>query len=203
MQLSRPHRYLIIPVLSACLTWVAGQAMAEPADWEIDPEHFSIVFAAGHIGFQQQLGMFLEASGNFRYDPESRELFAGRVEVRADSIFSNLDSRDDHLRSDDFLDVRRHPVIIFEATGYTPDRDGADEGTLHGNLTLLDQTHPVELDVTLNKRARYPIGHRRETLGISASTTINRSRWGMDYGVGGNLVGDAVSLRFELEALRQ
>lgn len=179
-----------------------GSAYAETAEWEIDPEHFSIAFEVDHIGYQQQIGLFLDAEGRFDYDPEARELIAGRVEVAAESVFTNHDKRDDHVRGDDFLDAGAHPRIVFEATGYTPgDDDGG--GTLSGNLTLLGQTHPVELDVTINKRAEYPFGHGRETLGISARTTIERSRWGMDYGVSNNLVGDAVALRFEFEAIRQ
>ncbi len=198
---------LRLAALLALLTLAAGHARAEPAEWLIDPEHFSIAFAAEHIGYQQQLGMFLEASGSFRYDPETRDLSAGRVEVQAGSVFSNHDARDNHLRSDDFLDAENHPVIVFEATDYTPsdsDSNGAEEqGTLAGNLTLLGNTRTVELTVTINKRARYPLGHRRETLGISARTTLFRSQWGMDYAVANNLVGDEVTLRFEFEALRQ
>ena len=180
-----------------------GHAMAEPSDWEIDPEHFSITFAVEHVGFQHQLGMFLEASGHFRYDPQARQLSGGRVEVQAASVFSNHQRRDDHLRSGEFLDAANHPVIVFEATGYTPRSGDSDGGTLAGNLTLLGNTHPVELDITLNKHADYPFGHRRETMGISARTTLLRSNWGMDYGVAGNLVGDEVALRFEFEALKQ
>lgn len=179
-----------------------GLAQAEPANWQIDPEHFSIGFEAGHIGYQDQLGLFLEGSGSFRYDPEAQELTSGRVEIQADSIFTNLNARDNHLRGRDFLNARRNPVIVFEATDYTPGTDGAS-GTLTGGLTLLGETHPVELNVTINKRGEYPFGHRRETLGISAHTTISRSLWGMDYGVADNLVGDQVTLRFEFEALRQ
>jgi polyisoprenoid-binding protein YceI len=133
------------------------------------------------------------------------------------SIFSNHKQRDDHLRSRDFLNARRNPVIVFEATDYTPDTTGAsseseangangeraETGVLTGDLTLLGNTHPVELDVTINKQARYPFGHRRETLGISARTMILRSLWGMDYGVADALVGDEVTLRFEFEALQQ
>ena len=122
-------------------------AFAELAEWEIDPEHFSIAFEAKHIGFQQQLGFFLEGSGRFSYDPETQQLSAGRVEINADSLFSNHDHRDDHLKSRDFLNVRRHPLIVFEASEYR-----AVEGILKGNLTLLDQTHPVELQVSLNKQ---------------------------------------------------
>ncbi|MEX1196370.1 MAG: YceI family protein [Pseudohongiellaceae bacterium] len=118
------------------------------------------------------------------------------------SIFTNHEERDEHLRGGDFLDTGNHPFIVFEATGYTPD-DSGEGGTLTGNLTLLGNTHPVQLDVTINKQAPYPMGHRQETLGISAHTTIQRSRWGMDYGVAGDLVGDEVTLRFEFEAIRQ
>ena len=154
------------------------------------------------LGSLKQLGLFLEASGSFRYDPDSRELSGGSVEVQAGSIFSNHDARDNHLRGRDFLNVRRNPVIAFEATGFASDNEGV-RGTLTGDLTMLGETHPVSLQVTINKQARYPFGHKRETLGLSAHTTISRSLWGMDYGVADNLVGDEVTLRFEFEALRQ
>jgi polyisoprenoid-binding protein YceI len=190
------------PVLATLLMCCGNGASAEPADWQIDPEHFSISFAADHVGFQQQLGMFLEAEGSFRYDTETRQLSSGRVEIQADSVFSNHRRRDNHLRSDDFLNARRHPLIVFEASEYIPVSTG-DSGILAGNLTLLGNTHPVELEVTINKQDRYPFGHRRETLGISARTTILRSRWGMDYGIADNLVGDEITLRFEHEALQQ
>jgi polyisoprenoid-binding protein YceI len=180
---------------------LAGTAGAEPADWRIDPEHFSIAFDVEHIGYQRQIGLFRDASGSFRYDPETNELVEGRVVVEADSVFTDHDERDRHLRDDDFLDADDHPEIVFETTGWTPEAD--DRGTLTGRLTLLGRTHPVELDVTLNKRAEYPFGHGRETLGISARTTIARSRWGMDYAVDNGLVGDDVALRFEFEAIRQ
>ena len=191
-------RYLI-PVFAITAT----NTNAEPADWEIDPEHFSIVFEAQHIGFQSQLGFFLEGTGSFNYDPESQELFSGYVEIQAESIFTNHDDRDDHLRSREFLSARRNPVIVFEASSYVPADNPGEEGVLAGNLTMLGETHPVELAVTVNKQERYPFGHRRETLGISASATIFRSQWGMDYGVSNEMVGDEVKLRFELEALRQ
>ena len=79
----------------------------------------------------------------------------------------------------------------------------AADGILRGNLTLLDKTHAVELEVAVNKKAVYPFGHRKETLGVSASASIFRSQWGMDYGVANNMVGDEVRLRFEFEAIRQ
>jgi polyisoprenoid-binding protein YceI len=174
---------------------------AEPATWRIDPEHFSIAFDVAHIGYQRQIGMFREARGSFRYDPATNELPEGRVVVQADSVFTNHDERDRHLRNDDFLDAGAHPEIEFVATAFEPAGDNG--GTLTGDLTLLGRTHPVTLDVTINKRGEYPFGHGRETLGISATATIQRSRWGMDYAVSNGLVGDDVALRFEFEAIRQ
>lgn len=186
---------------SAALLAGWGLAQAEPATWNIDSEHFSIAFEVGHIGYQQQIGLFRNARGKFSYDPETRELTDGRVEVEAASVFTDHDERDEHVRGGDFLAAEDHPRIIFEATGFkVGDNDG---GTLTGDLTLLGQTHPVELEVTINKLAEYPFGHGKETLGISARTTIERSRWGMDYAVSNGLVGDEVALRFEFEAIRQ
>ena len=67
-----------------------GLLIAQPATWEIDPEHFSIVFEAEHIGYQSQLGFFLEGSGEFDFDPETFKFFSGRVEIQSGSIFLSL-----------------------------------------------------------------------------------------------------------------
>jgi len=189
-----------ILTLLAALTLAGTSAQAEPVDWEIDPEHFSIAFEIDHMGFQRQIGLFRDASGRFRFDPETEELVDGRVEIVAASVFTDHDERDGHVRGEDFLDAEDHPDIVFEATAFEPAENGS--GTLSGELTMLGKTHPVELQARINKRASYPFGHGKETLGISARTTIKRSRWGMDYAVSNNLVGDEVALRFEFEAIR-
>lgn len=187
--------------LIAGLVLTATSAVAEPRTYEIDPEHFSIGFMTGHVGYADLLGMFLEGSGEFVYDDQTRELHSARVEVAADSVFTNHDERDNHLRSNDFLDARRHSTIVFEATGFEAHSDS--EGTLEGELTLLGETRPVTLEVTLNKAETYPFGHEQYTLGLSARTTLARSDWGMSYGVDSGMVGDEVELIFELEAIRQ
>jgi len=176
-------------------------AQAEPATYEIDRDHFSIAFFVEHIGYQDQAGMFLEASGEFVYDEAANSLESGEVIIEADSVFTNHDRRDRHLRGDDFLDSKEHDTIRFTAGDWQPGSDG--EGRLTGQLTLLGETRPVALDVTLNKSAPYPFGHKQPTLGFSARTTIRRSDWGMTYGVEEDLVGDEVELRFEFEAIRQ
>ena len=179
---------------------------AAPRTWVIDPEHFSIAFSVEHAGFAEVMGLFQEAEGQFVYDPETRELESGEVTVQADSVFTAHKERDQHVRDGDFLDADAHPEVHFVATGYEP--DGEDRGELRGELTLLGETRPVTLDVRINRMGEYPFGGSLFSdppyvIGISAETTIQRSEWGMTYGVEGDLVGDAVDLRFELEARRQ
>ncbi|NKI33973.1 YceI family protein [Wenzhouxiangella sp. XN79A] len=189
----------LAPLVAALALAPCWSARAEPIEWAIDPDHFSIGFEVMHIGYARTLGLFLDAEGRFVYDPETGTLSSGRVVVQADSVFTDHDRRDRHVRSDDFLSADDHPEIVFEATDYEPGANG--QGTLSGNLTLRGQSHPVELETTINRRADYPFGHGKDTLGISATTTLRRSEWGMTYALDNDLVGDEVVLRFEFEAL--
>ncbi|QEA39360.1 YceI family protein [Pistricoccus aurantiacus] len=179
----------------------APSAWAEKRTYEIDPEHFSIGFSVSHVGYADVIGLFIEGSGEFVYDEATQTLHEGRVEIAADSVFTGHEERDEHVRDKDFLDVDDASTIVFVARELTT--DSPTTGTLEGDLTLLGETHPITLDVTLNKAARYPFGHKEYTLGISATTVIERSRWGMDYAVDNGLVGDEVAVRLEFEAIRQ
>jgi polyisoprenoid-binding protein YceI len=187
------------------LALAAGTAAAAPRTWVIDPEHFSIAFSVDHAGYADVIGLFREAGGRFVYDPETGELRSGRVTVQARSVFTDHDERDEHVRGDDFLDAGDHPDVEFVAGEYEP--TGDDAGRLRGELTLLGRTRPVTLDVRINRIAEYPFGGGWSgppvVMGVSATTTIERSEWGMTYGVADDLVGDAVDLRFEFEARRE
>jgi polyisoprenoid-binding protein YceI len=189
----------ILPILLSLL--FSTSPLAAPATYRIDPEHFSIAFMIEHIGYAKVIGQFSQASGEFVYDEQAQVLSSGSVEIRAASVNTHHEQRDVHVRNRDFLDTDAHPSIRFRATQYRPDEGST--GILRGDLTLLGQTHPVELKIRLNRAAAYPFGHRRHTLGISATTTLRRSQWGMSYGVTNAMVGDAVELMFEFEALRQ
>jgi len=99
----------------------AAPAWAEPRSYTIDPEHFAIGFQVEHLGYADIIGLFLKASGRFEYDEAARTLKSGRVVVAADSVFSNHEARDRHVRDSDFLDARKHPEIVFEASGFDLD----------------------------------------------------------------------------------
>lgn len=188
-------------VLGVALAISAAHALAEPQTYVVDDEHFSMTFEVQHIGYAPVMGMFRKAEGQFEYDQEAKDLTSGSLTFKSDSVFTNHDKRDGHLRSDDFLNSGEFPDITFTVTDF--ESTGDNTGIVTGDLTLLGQTRPVDVSITLNKAAEYPIGHEDYTLGMSAETTIKRSNWGMAYGVSNDLVGDEVRLRFGLEAIRQ
>ena len=177
---------------------LVSTSQAEPKRFEIDQDHFSVAFLVDHIGYAQQLGQFLKGSGAFVYDPSTDELISGEVVIEADSIFTNHRRRDGHLKNSDFLDVRRHEEIRFVATEWD-----AQTNTLNGELTLLGQTQPVSLEASVNKLEDYPFGHGKPTLGVSVRGAINRSEWGMTYGIEQGMVGDVLTLLIELEAIQE
>lgn len=192
------HR--LIALCSAALFTTAAPLQAEPATWRIDPDHTVAAFTIMHAGYAAVLGRFSDVQGSFVYDPETRELGRVTATIGAQSVDTDHEKRDNHVRSGDFLDAGAHPEITFSATGGTA--DSQTTGAVSGDLTIRGVTRPVTLDVTLNKRADYPCCHGRETLGISATARILRSDFGSTYALP-EFVGDAVSIILEFEAIRQ
>ena len=187
-------------LLATVLTVGPTLAMAEPERYELDPEHTTVAFTVMHVGYAATLGLFAEVEGGFVYDRETQELSEVEVTVQTASLETMNDARDEHVRSGDFLNVSEFPEMVFTASGGTP--TGETTGEVPGELTLLGETHPLVLDVALNKAGVYPFGHERFTLGLSLSGSLQRSDWGMTYGVDNGLVGDEVTLILETEAMR-
>lgn len=185
---------------AALVALIPAAALAEPQRFEFDPSHLSIVFNADHIGYGNTWGMFLRAEGGFMFDEEANMVSDLTATIDAASVFTNDERRDDHLRNDDFLATETHPEITFTMTEAVAETDTT--GTITGDLTMLGETRPVTLDVTLNKVGAYPFGDNY-VVGVTAKTTIRRSEWGMTYAVENGFVGDEVPIVIELEAIRQ
>jgi len=200
--MKRSKLFFLAPAFIAglALAPIANVANAAPANFKVDDEHFSMVFEIMHIGYAPVMGMFRKVEGQFVYDEEARELISGKLSFKSKSVFTNHEKRDDHVTAKDFLNSRKYPDITFTVTGF--ETTGESTGLVSGDLNMLGQTNPVELDVVLNKASAYPFGHEEHTLGISAETTIKRSDWGMTYGLDSQLVGDEVKLRFGFEAIK-
>ena len=195
-------RSLARGIAFACLLAASGAAAAQPARYEIDPEHFSVGFLVDHIGYAKVLGLFRNAGGAFVFDEQTGALSDVRVVIESSSIFTGHSKRDRHLTSADFLNSGEFPKIEFK--GATAKRTGERTFVVEGQLELVGKTQPVALNVTWNKSGQYELpGVRAYVMGVSARGSFKRSAFGMTYGLANGWVGDTVELILELEARRK
>ncbi|MBL6701144.1 MAG: YceI family protein [Gammaproteobacteria bacterium] len=168
----------------------------------IDKTHFSVGFLVEHVGYAKTLGMFREIDGSYTHDLENNKINDIKIVINTNSVFTNHDKRDKHLISPDFLDVEKHPEMIFVANNININKN---ETLINGSLTLLGVTKPLTLKGKINKIGKYPFGGliKPYVMGISARGIIKRSDYGMMYALKDNLVGDDIELIIEFEARRQ
>ncbi|QUX96896.1 hypothetical protein C0J08_16470 [Marinomonas sp. CT5] len=161
------------------------------ADYQIDPAHSAVVFKVGHLGVSTTVGRFNNFEGDFTFDKDQASDSAS-LTIQADSIDTNHDARDKHLRSPDFLDVKQFPTLTFKSTKFEGDK-------LTGNLTIHGVTKPVSFDVKKIGEGKDPWGGYRA--GFEATTTIQRSDFGVTYFIPG--VTDATEIEVYVEGIRQ
>ena len=175
---------------------------ASEEEYIIDKSHFSIGFLVEHVGYAKTLGMFRDIDGSYIHDVKNKKINDINIIINTDSVFTNDEKRDEHLKSPDFLHVDKYPEMVFKATDI---KINNDETIINGNLTLLGITRPLVLTGKINKIGKYPFGGiiKPYVMGISAKGTIKRSDHAMMYAIKDNLVGDEIELIIEFEARRQ
>lgn len=183
-----------------CLQAWAAPAWAEPAHFELDPNHITVAFTVDHLGYAKVLGMFRAARGSYDFDEATGALGKLRIEVDTQSVFSNYAKRDQHLKSADFLNTAQFPRMVFTADSAR--RTGDRTFEIPGQLELLGKLQPLTLAATWNKSGPSPID-KVYTMGVSARGSFKRSGHGMNYGVANEWVGDEVPLIIEFEAQRK
>lgn len=175
-------------------------AQAAPIAYQIDAGHSTAQFVIGHLGVSRTVGRFNELSGQFSIDSDNPAANQVSVTIQTKSIDTNHEKRDQHLRSPDFLDVKQFPTLTFNSTSFDgSSTEGALNGTLKGDLTLHGVTKPVSLSLTQVGEGQDPWGGYRS--GYEASTTINRSDFGVDYFIPG--VTDETEITLFIEGIRQ
>jgi polyisoprenoid-binding protein YceI len=168
--------------------------------WAIDPGHAEVGFVGRHFGLTKVRGRFNGVEGTVTMrDP----LDLSEVDIVIDmaSVSSGNQTRDDHLRSEDFFDVANHPQASFRSTGVAT--TGA-EATITGDLTIKGVTRSVTLAAECLGQAIDPWGAERAV--FSASGAINREDWGLTWNMaleaGGLLVSKEIRLEIEIELVR-
>jgi polyisoprenoid-binding protein YceI len=167
--------------------------------WTIDPAHSTAGFVARHLMVTKVRGRFTDVEGRLVIG-ETPEASSVEVRMKAASIDTASPDRDRHLRSPDFLDVERFPQLVFRSTGI--EITGETALRITGDLTIRDVTKRVVLDAEYEGLARDPWGGTR--ISFSATTEIDRERWGITWNqrleTGGVLVSKQVKIELDVQA---
>jgi polyisoprenoid-binding protein YceI len=167
--------------------------------WNLDTMHSNAEFAVKHLMISTVKGHFKAVTGTGETN-EDGTLKTAELTIDASSISTNVDARDNHLKSPDFFDVAQFPAIVFKSTKI--EQQGSDI-TITGDLTMHGVTKPVTLKGELTSAVTDPWGNQRSALAVTAK--INRKDWGLHYNqaleTGGVVVGEDVKLSIEFEAV--
>jgi polyisoprenoid-binding protein YceI len=167
--------------------------------WDIDPVHSDVSFSVRHMMVSKVRGRFATFSGEI-VTGEDVTGSSVTATIDATSIDTNNDQRNGHIRSADFFDVENHPTWNFTSTGVRTD---GEDLVIDGNLTIKGVTKPVQLAVEVNGFG--PDAYCGTRAGFTASTSINRSDFGVDIAMpmdgGGVVVGEKVQITLEIQGV--
>ena len=170
--------------------------------YAIDPTHSRIGFVARHAMVTKVRGSFNEFEGSGTFDAENPANSSLQLTIQAASIDTRNADRDGHLKSNDFFDMEHYPEITFASTAV--EQADAENYRVTGDLTIKGVTKPVTVDFEYSGSAVDPYGNTR--IGLEGKTTVNRKDWGVSWNAaleaGGVLVGEKVTLEFEVSAIR-
>jgi polyisoprenoid-binding protein YceI len=170
--------------------------------WKLDPSHSLVEFSAKHMMITTVKGRITDVEGTIYTDEKDPKNSSVEATLKATSIDTRTDQRDQHLRSADFLNVEKYPLIKFRSTRIEGDKENFK---LTGDLTIRETTRPITLDVHFEGRNKDPWGGER--VGFSAKGKIDRREFGLIWNqaleTGGVLVGNDIKIELEVQAVKQ
>ncbi len=176
---------------------------ASASTWTVDPDHSNLGFRIQHFMISYVNGNFRKYTGTFALN--DKDITQSKVEftIDANSINTNVEKRDQHLRSADFFDVAQFPTITFVSRKVA--QVGPDKMHVTGDLTLRGVTREVTLIFEgLSKEIKDPWGNIRK--GGTASTKLNRMDFGMGWNkpleTGGVFIGEEVLINLDIEMIK-
>ncbi len=177
-------------------------ATAHAATYEIDAAHTNARFAIDHFNTSTNVGGFFGLTGSMEFDKEARK---GKIDITIpiDSLQTGSEAFTGHLKSADLFNAEAHPNMRFESTkfNYVGKGNARKLSSVDGNLTLLGQTHPVRLKADKFNCYDSPMA-KAEVCGVDFSTTIDLTKWGMDYLVAMGMA-KKVRIDIQVEAVKQ
>lgn len=166
--------------------------------WKIDPAHSEFGFKVKHLMISTVSGEFENFDATVETNGDDFTNANVNVEVQVDSVNTKNSDRNNHLKSDDFFNAEKYPVITFKSKSF-------DGETLVGDLTIRDVTKEVALDTEFNGIVIDPYGQTKA--GLELTGEINRKEFGLMWNVvteAGNMVAaDKVKLAISVQFVKQ
>ena len=189
-------------VLLAAVICLFSAGAAFSADkYVIDADHSGIGFSVKHLGISNVKGKFKTFSGVIMVDEKNLAQCSVEVEIRTDSVSTDNEKRDGHLKTADFFDAEKFPTLTFKSTKVKKTGSGY---TATGQFTMHGVSKEINIPFTILK-ATDPWGKAR--VGIEAALKLNRQDYGLKWSNlmdnGGLVVGNEVKVELAVEAVRQ
>ena len=170
--------------------------------WNIDPDHTVAALSVRHMMVANVHGQFNRISGTIHFDPADIPHSSVEVSIDAATLYTGIPKRDEHLRSEDFLDAANHPQITFKSV--KAEGAGSNRFRVTGALAIRGITRQITFEAEYFGPVKDPFEESGRSIGFFASTTINREEYGMAWNVamesGGVMVGKEVTITLEVEA---
>lgn len=179
--------------------FVATLASYSQATWTIDRSHSNVRFTVSHLVISEVEGNFKTFEGSITASKPDFTDAVINFSVDVNSINTDNEMRDDHLKNDDFFNAEKYPKMTFKSTSFKQLKGNKYE--LTGLLTIRDVTKTVKWNVTYGGTTNDPWGNTKA--GFKASTEINRLDYGLKWNTlteaGGAVVGSEVTIDLKLE----
>ncbi|TMI80035.1 MAG: polyisoprenoid-binding protein [Bacteroidetes bacterium] len=171
--------------------------------WTIDPTHSEIYFKVKHLMVSWVTGSFTEFNATVETEDDNISTATVRFTADVNSISTNNEQRDAHLKTGDFFDAENHPQLIFESEKL--EKIDNDTYKVHGTLTMRGISKTIVFNMEYGGVTQDPWGLTR--MGISVSGKINRKDFGVSFGMvtetGGVLLGEDVAISANTEFVKQ
>ena len=171
--------------------------------YKIDPAHSEIAFKVKHMMIATVSGNFTQFDATLQTEAPDFNNATISFEADVNSINTNNEQRDGHLKSEDFFAAEKFPKLTFVSKSFT--KEDEEEYKLVGDLTIRGVTKTVELAVEYGGTMTDPYGQVKA--GFDISGKINRKEFGLSWGVvteaGGVVVSDDVKLHLSIQMVKQ
>ena len=169
--------------------------------WSIDPNHSEVQFKVKHLAISNIAGTFKTFKGDVICQNDDFDKAEVSLVIDADSIDTNHEIRDGHLKAEEFFDTPQFPQIIFNGLL----QKHVDNYELNGDLTIRQNTRPIILDVEFTGFGKGRNGDIRA--GFEVNGKINRKDYGLTWSMltetGGLIVGEEIRLHFDIQLIKQ